>query len=118
MKATRNQTRLETKDQQTAGKQMDTTRVGRTAHRYQRTALSPVKARFGYATADDIAAGCSIRQRETMVGEELSHWLKARFGYSAADDILTKVRKRGHRRAPAKPKMEFRRKLIRTLSQA
>jgi hypothetical protein len=48
--------------------------MGRTAHGYQRTALSPVKARFGYSTADDIAARGSIRQRETMVGEELSHW--------------------------------------------
>jgi hypothetical protein len=47
-------------------KQMDTIRMGRTAHRYQRTALSPVKARFGYSTANDIAARCSIRQRETM----------------------------------------------------
>jgi hypothetical protein len=40
----------------------------------RRGALSPMKARFGSAAADDITTKGGMTQRETMTGEGLSHW--------------------------------------------
>lgn len=41
---------------------------------YWRGALSPMKARFGSAAADDITTKGGMTQRDTMIGKELSQW--------------------------------------------